>query len=271
MSGLGMDNEVRDQEEKLEHQLWRNKMQGWNIAASQNRGPQKCSCVNSCCLHPGVLGTVSRQVGIKQPSVGRIKTTGERWWHQAWQVNDNRGERTGRSVWSRSLLCAELERGPEEMNFTPSSLAARTWKQTGNTQSNLMTDMSRAKEKHKENQSHGERLSVTGKNKSDSVIDLFLFLCLVLLALHFLWKNVACSLKGGSPGGTSGKEFICQCRRQKRSRFDPWVGKIPWRMAWQPTPVFLPTESHGHRSLVGYTVHRVTKSRTQPKRLSTHV
>ena len=27
--------------------------------------------------------------------------------------------------------------------------------------------------------------------------------------------------------------------------FDPWVGKIPWRMAWQPTPVFLPGESHG--------------------------
>ena len=33
---------------------------------------------------------------------------------------------------------------------------------------------------------------------------------------------------------------------------DPWVGKIPWRRAWQPTPVFLPGESHGQRSLVGY-------------------
>ena len=33
---------------------------------------------------------------------------------------------------------------------------------------------------------------------------------------------------------------------------DPWVGKIPWRRAQQPTPVFLPGESHGHRSLVGY-------------------
>ena len=30
------------------------------------------------------------------------------------------------------------------------------------------------------------------------------------------------------------------------------VGKIPWRMAWQPTPVFLPGESHGQRRLVGY-------------------
>ena len=33
--------------------------------------------------------------------------------------------------------------------------------------------------------------------------------------------------------------------------FDPWVGKIPWR-AWQPTPVFLPGEFHGQRSLAGY-------------------
>ena len=34
--------------------------------------------------------------------------------------------------------------------------------------------------------------------------------------------------------------------------FDPWVGKIPWRRKWQPTPVFLPEKSHGWRSLVGY-------------------
>ena len=34
--------------------------------------------------------------------------------------------------------------------------------------------------------------------------------------------------------------------------FDPWVGKIPWRRKWQPSPVFVPGESHGQRSLVGY-------------------
>ena len=45
--------------------------------------------------------------------------------------------------------------------------------------------------------------------------------------------------------------------------FDPWVRKIPWRRKWQPTPVFLPGESHGWRSLVGYTVPRVAKSRTR--------
>ena len=37
-----------------------------------------------------------------------------------------------------------------------------------------------------------------------------------------------------------------------RSRFDPWVGKIPWRRDWQPTPVFLPGKSHGQRNLAGY-------------------
>ena len=35
-------------------------------------------------------------------------------------------------------------------------------------------------------------------------------------------------------------------------RFDPWVSMIPWRREWQPTPVFVPGESHGQRSLVGY-------------------
>ena len=54
------------------------------------------------------------------------------------------------------------------------------------------------------------------------------------------------------PDGASGKELACQCRGHKRLRFDPWVGKIPWRRAWQPTVVFLPGESHGPRSLVGY-------------------
>ena len=37
-----------------------------------------------------------------------------------------------------------------------------------------------------------------------------------------------------------------------RRRFDPWVGKIPWRRKWQPTPVFLPGKSYGQRSLAGY-------------------
>ena len=47
------------------------------------------------------------------------------------------------------------------------------------------------------------------------------------------------------PHGASGKEPACQFRRPKKYRFDPWVGKISWRRAWQPTPVFLLGESHG--------------------------
>ena len=41
------------------------------------------------------------------------------------------------------------------------------------------------------------------------------------------------------------KTPACQCRRHKRRRFNSWVGKIPWRRAWQLTPVLLPGESHG--------------------------
>ena len=69
-------------------------------------------------------------------------------------------------------------------------------------------------------------------------------------------RHQICVRTGGFPGGTSGKEPICQCSRCKRCWFDSWGGKIPWRRAWQPTPVFLPEESHGQRSLVG---HGITK------------
>ena len=50
----------------------------------------------------------------------------------------------------------------------------------------------------------------------------------------------------GFPGGDSGKEPAYQGRKPW---FDPWVGRIPWRRAWQPTSVFFPGESHGQRSL----------------------
>ena len=53
----------------------------------------------------------------------------------------------------------------------------------------------------------------------------------------------------GFPGGSDGKESACKSRRLG---FNPWVEKIPWRRAWQPTPVFFRGESHGQRSLVGY-------------------
>ena len=50
----------------------------------------------------------------------------------------------------------------------------------------------------------------------------------------------------------SGKESACQCRSHRRHGFDPWVGKIPWRMEWQPTPLFLPGKPIDRGALVGY-------------------
>ena len=52
----------------------------------------------------------------------------------------------------------------------------------------------------------------------------------------------------GFPGGSDGKESA----GSGRPGFNPWVWKIPWRRAWQPTPLFLPGESPGQRSLAGY-------------------
>ena len=74
----------------------------------------------------------------------------------------------------------------------------------------------------------------------------------------------------GFPGGSDSKESACQYRRP---RFDSWVGKIPWRREWLPTPVYLPGEYCGQKSLAGYspgsgrvghaTVQEVAKSQTQ--------
>ena len=72
-------------------------------------------------------------------------------------------------------------------------------------------------------------------------------------------KRHICGWLTGFPGGAGGKELACQWRSSKRCGFNSWVRKIPWQRAWQPTPVVLPGESHGQRSLVGYSPwgHRV--------------
>ena len=64
-------------------------------------------------------------------------------------------------------------------------------------------------------------------------------------SLHYF----LCYYITGFPMWLSGKESACQCRR---CEFSPWVRKMPWRREWQPTPVFLPGESHEQRSLAGY-------------------
>ena len=58
--------------------------------------------------------------------------------------------------------------------------------------------------------------------------------------------NSAFCLLRGFPSGSDCKSV---CLQWRRPRFDHWVGKIPWRRKWQPTPVFLPGKSHGLRSL----------------------
>ena len=60
--------------------------------------------------------------------------------------------------------------------------------------------------------------------------------CCFLLASSIIWSWLA---QTSVPGGASGKVPSCQCRRHKSHGFSPWVGKIPWMRAWQPTPVFL--------------------------------
>ena len=67
-----------------------------------------------------------------------------------------------------------------------------------------------------------------------------------------LWSALCCHQTWQHLGGAGGKEPTCRCRRPKSCRFNPWVRESPWRRAWHPTPVFLPGESHGQRSLVGY-------------------
>ena len=65
-----------------------------------------------------------------------------------------------------------------------------------------------------------------------------------LLIIYFIYSSVYIGLPWcvymGFPGGVSGKEPVCQCRRHRRHRFNPWVGKIPWWRKWQPTSLFLP-------------------------------
>ena len=68
----------------------------------------------------------------------------------------------------------------------------------------------------------------------------------------------------GFPGGASGKEPACQCRRCK---FNPWLGSIPWRRARQPITVFLP-KNPVNRGTWQATVHGVTKGWTRMKWLS---
>ena len=75
---------------------------------------------------------------------------------------------------------------------------------------------------------------------------------IVLDTLHMLsYLSPIFALYGRFPGGISGKESTCQCRRCREHGFDLWVRKIPWSRKWQPVPGFLPGKFHGQRGLTG--------------------
>ena len=77
-----------------------------------------------------------------------------------------------------------------------------------------------------------------GKEPSKNMVSKDVLLWFHPLGLWIL-NSMAKELGLSFPGGASGKELTCQCRRHKRPVFDPCVGKIPWGRKWQPTPVIL--------------------------------
>ena len=65
----------------------------------------------------------------------------------------------------------------------------------------------------------------------------------ILYTLFYIW-GISLAIRHLNPPAKVGDV--------KRCKFGHWVGKIPWRWKWQPTPIFLPGEFHGRRSLAGY-------------------
>ena len=88
------------------------------------------------------------------------------------------------------------------------------------------------------------------KAKSGQVLPLSIYICFP--NHRSLFHFISPTSIPGLPSCHSGKEPTCQSRRCKRCGFEPWVRKKPRRRKWQPTALFLPGESHGQRSLVGY-------------------
>ena len=70
-----------------------------------------------------------------------------------------------------------------------------------------------------------------------------------ILVLACLFPSM--HMRMGFIGGPVGNESACNAGDRRRG-FRPWVRKIPWRRARQPTAVFLPGEANGPRSLVDY-------------------
>ena len=76
------------------------------------------------------------------------------------------------------------------------------------------------------------------------------------------WNDLAAVVAAtGFPGGSRGKEPVCQCRRHKRHGFNPWVDNIPCSRKWQRNADFLPGKFHGQKEQDGLWIHGSTVSR----------
>ena len=84
---------------------------------------------------------------------------------------------------------------------------------------------------------------------------------LLLIAPLFLW---------GFPGGASGREPTCHCRRHKKCGFDPWVRKTPWRRHGNPLQYSCLENPHGQRNLAGYSPWRRKESDTTEASWNAH-
>ena len=110
----------------------------------------------------------------------------------------------------------------------------------------------------------------TGKYTMDNIQkSSFWFFILILLAktceicgLYTHLCTLICVCMWASQVALVVKNPLANAGRRRGCIFHPWVKKIPWRREWQPTPVFLPGESHGQRSLAGCSPWGRTESDT---------
>ena len=87
----------------------------------------------------------------------------------------------------------------------------------------------------------------------------------IIRDLYYVLITTIASLPGASQVALVVKNPLPVLERHKGSRFDPGVGKILWKRAWQPTPVFLPGKFHEQRSLAGYSPWGCEESDTTEK------
>ena len=107
--------------------------------------------------------------------------------------------------------------------------------------------------------SNPSRSQTWEKNQPESNVEGWLFKANVFTGTKSQWKellvvsglySVPADLSG-LPRWLIGWRICLQCRRRRKCGFDPWVEKIPWRRAWQPTSVFFPGEFHAQRRVEG--------------------